>query len=312
MRKAFTDTLTGFARANKNIFLLTGDLGFSVFEGFKNEFPDRFYDVGVAEQNMIGLAAGLSMSGKRVFVYSIIPFATMRCFEQIRNDLCMQNQDVKIVGVGAGLHYGTAGSTHYAAEDISIMKSLPNMKVFSPATQQETVSVFRFMATHHGPMYVRLGKACCAQPQIKRFFMGRGVLLRNGSDISIISTGSILSNALEAGDILAGKGISVRLINIHTIKPIDKEIIMDAIMQTKAVFTLEEHSIIGGLGDSVAAIVAESGSGILFRKFGLPDAYPKVYGERNYMLKKYGLSSQDIVKSILKIWQSYKDGKTVL
>lgn len=305
MRQAFVDTLIGLARENKNLFLLTGDLGFSIFENFRKEFPKRFFDAGVAEQNMIGLAAGLALSGKVVFVYSIIPFVTMRCFEQIRNDLCMQNLDVKIVGMGAGLHYGTAGLTHYATEDISIMRSLPNMKVISPATPEDTVNALKAAMAQKGPFYIRLGKSygiVKPRPDCK-FSVGKAILVEKGSDITIIATGGILYNAKKCADILRDKNICVRLINMHTIKPIDKDIILKASEETKAIFTIEEHSILGGLGSAVAEVLAESQQRILFRRFGLPDSYPKSFGGRNYLLDKNGLSAEKMANGILKIWQ---------
>ena len=304
MRQSFVDTIIDLAKNNKNLFLLTGDLGFSVFEGFKKQFPKRFFDVGVAEQNMIGVAAGLALSGKTVFVYSIIPFATMRCFEQIRNDLCMQDLDVKIVGMGAGLHYGTAGSTHHAIEDISIMRSLPNMTVICPATPEDTRNAFRAAMLRKGPVYIRLGKSHgildCKSKQ--RFSVGKASLIKNGDDITIIASGAILYDAKECADyLLKNNNIKTRLINMHTIKPIDKNIILKASKETKAIFSVEEHSIIGGLGSAIAEVLAQSKNKALFKIFGLPDAYPKSFGDRNYLLKKSGLSAMKMASDILKV-----------
>ena len=305
MRQAFVETIIDLARENKNLFLLTGDLGFSIFEDFKKEFPKRFFDIGVAEQNMIGVAAGLALSNKIVFVYSIIPFATMRCLEQIRNDLCMHNLDVRIVGMGAGLHYGTAGSTHYAIEDISIMRSLPNMTIISPATPNDTKNAFRATISHKGPVYIRLGKSygVVKSENEDSFSIGKAILVEKGSDITIIAIGGILYNAKKCTDILKNNDISIRLINMHTVKPIDKDIILKASEETKAIFTIEEHSVIGGLGSTVAEVLAEAKNRIPFRRFGLPDSYPKSFGDRNYLLDKNGLSAEKVANDILKIWQ---------
>lgn len=301
MRQAFIDALTGLAKKNKDIFLLTGDLGFSVFEGFRDKFPGRFFDVGVAEQNMIGIAAGLALSGKVVFVYSIIPFATMRCFEHIRNDLCAQNLNVKIIGMGAGLHYGTAGTTHHALEDISIMRSLPNMTVISPSDPGETKNAVESAAGHEGPVYIRLSRCCGPIGAVRGqdFCIGKGVLIEEGSDAVIIATGSILYNAKGAVEILRRKGIHARLINIHTIKPIDKDIILKAAKETGALFTVEEHSVIGGLGSAVAEILAESGCKARLKRLALPDEFIKEVGSGKYLREKNNLTEDGIVRAVL-------------
>ncbi len=194
MRTTFINTLTGLARKNKKIFLLTADLGFSVFENFSKEFPRRFINLGVAEQNMIGVASGLALSGKIVFVYSIIPFVTMRCFEQIRNDLCIHKLNVRIIGIGAGLSYGNQGPTHHAIEDVAIMRALPNMVVICPGDPIETELVLKESIVYQGPIYIRLGtgsKVHDHSAQI-RYKVGKGILVEDGFDITIIGSGSLL------------------------------------------------------------------------------------------------------------------------
>lgn len=301
MRSAFLEALTELFRKQKNIFLLTGDLGFSIFENLKDEFPGRFLNVGVAEQNMIGVSAGLALSGKIVFVYSIIPFATMRCFEQIRNDLCMHNLDVKIIGMGAGLHYGPAGPTHHAIEDIGIMRSLPNMTVISPSCAWETGQAIKSAVEHKGPVYIRLSKSYDSKENYKErvFRIGKGVLINNGSDITIISSGSILHNAKSIVEVLKKYNIYARLINIHTIKPIDKDIILKAARETKAIFTMEEHSIVAGLGSAVAEILAESNYKVMFKRLALPDKFVKNVGSRECLCKMNDLSVEQMVAAIL-------------
>jgi transketolase len=301
MRKAFMDTLVELARKDERIFLLTGDLGFSVLEEFRDNFPRRFFNMGVAEQNMIGVAAGLALSGKIVFVYSIIPFVTMRCFEQIRNDLCFQNLDVRLVGIGAGLTYGPAGATHHAVEDVAIMRSLVNMTVLSPGDPVETRMCVRGACYRKGPVYIRLGKGMNTPVHSGnvKFSIGKGIILREGRDLTLIASGSMLSIAAQVCENLAKRGLSVRFLRMPTIKPLDRRAIVDSAKKTKAVFTVEEHSEIGGIGSAAADALAESKSKALFRKFALKDIYRKTVGSRDYLLRKEGLSEEGITESIL-------------
>jgi len=307
MRIAFIKTLIELAKKDKDIYLLTGDLGFSVFEEFKQRFPDRFVDCGVAEQNMIGVAAGLALSGKKVVVYSIIPFVTMRCFEQIRNDICLQNLDVKVVGVGAGFSYGAQGPTHHAIEDLAIMRSLPNMTVLCPVDPIETGLAVKAMFKLKGPVYLRLGKSKEENIHSKsfEFKVGRANLIKNGKDITIMGIGPILKNALNAAEILEKEmNISVRIISMTTFKPLDKNIVLKAVKETKAIFTIEEHSLVGGLGSAVAEILAESKDKILFRRIALPNEFCKEVGSQEYLREKNNLSVKGIKKTIEKIWRS--------
>ncbi len=305
MRAAFIKSLTGLAKNNKNIFLLTGDLGYSVFEPFIRKFPGRFFNIGVAEANMVGIAAGLALSGKAVFIYSIVPFVTMRCFEQIRNDLCLQKLNVKIIGVGAGLTYGTAGPTHYSIEDIAIMRSLPNMTVVCPGDPFEAGQAIKSSLTINGPVYVRLGKT--GEPNVnsdfKKFKIGKARLIINGSDLTIMATGNMLYTAMQVVSKLRAKGVHARLISMHTIKPLDRDIILKAASQTKAIFTIEEHILIGGLGSAVAEVVAEAGSGVLFKRLALPDSYPLEIGSQSFLRSKLGLGVDNITGNILKCYR---------
>lgn len=301
MRSAFINTFTKLARANRDIFLLTADLGFSVIEGFQREFPRRFFNIGVAEANMAGIAAGLALSGKTVFMYSIVPFATMRCFEQIRNDICMQDLKVRIIGAGGGLCYGNAGPTHHSIEDIAIMRSLPNMAVICPGDPLETELAVKATEGRNGPVYIRLGKSRepAVHSGIKGFKIGKGILIRKGGDVAVIATGNMLHTSLEVAERLRSKGIGVSLISMHTVKPIDKDIIRKVALNTKAVFTIEEHSIIGGLGSAVSEVLAEGRRKVYFKRIGLLDAYPKDIGSQGYLRSRLGLSPKDIEKSIL-------------
>ena len=229
MRTAFIKTLTELAGEDKNIYLLTGDLGFSVFEAFARKFPGQYINCGVAEQNMMGVAAGLALSGKKVVVYSIIPFVTMRCFEQIRNDVCLQNLDVKIVGVGGGLSYGASGATHHAVEDLAIMRALPNITILCPADPIEAELAVRAMFKIKGPVYLRLGKGREENIHLKsfKFQIGKANLIKRGKDITVIGIGSILKNAILAAEMLEKKyKNSIRIISMPALKKLDKNIFL--------------------------------------------------------------------------------------
>jgi len=305
MRTAFINTLTKLAKRNPDIFLLTGDLGYSVIEAFQKDFPRRFFNIGVAEANMAGIAAGLALSGKTVFMYSIVPFVTMRCFEQIRNDICIQNLKVRIIGAGGGLCYGSAGPTHHSIEDISIMRSLPNMTVICPGDPLEAELAIRSSENYPGPVYIRLGrsKEPAVHTGIKGFKIGKAILINGGRDVAIIATGNMLNTAAQVTRGLLRRGISVCLISMHTVKPIDKEIIRSVVLKAKAVFTIEEHSIIGGLGSAVSEVLAEEGKEVCFTRIGLPDAYPKEIGSQEYLRSKLGLSINDVERRIIETYR---------
>ncbi len=303
MRTAFITTLTELARKNKNIFLLTGDLGFSVFEKFREEFPDRFFNVGLAEANMVGIAAGLSLSGKIVFIYSIVPFVTMRCFEQVRNDLCYQNLNVRIIATGGGLCYGSAGPTHHSITDIAIMRVLPNMTVICPGDPIETELAVKASITCQGPVYIRIGRG--HEPRVHsalpHFKIGKGIVLKEGSNIALIATGNMLYTAKQVAETLEENGLSICLISMHTVKPIEKALILKVAKGTKAIFTIEEHSLIGGLGSGVAESLAESEHKILFKRFALSNGFIKNIGNQEYLREKNGLSVSRITANILNL-----------
>lgn len=309
MRQEFINTLIKLAKKDNKVFLLTGDLGFSVLENFREKFPKRFFNMGVAEQNMIGVAAGLALSGKTVFVYSIVPFLTMRCFEQIRNDLCHQNLNVKLVGIGGGLSYGPLGYTHHALCDIAIMRVLPNMKVFAPGDPFEAERVAEIAAFSEGPAYIRLGKSNEPKihPKSLHFNIGKGIVLRNGRDITIFATGNMLYSAKLVVDKLSGKNIDARLVSMPTIKPLDKNIILKAAKETKAIFTIEEHGLIGGLGSAVADILsANNTNNIIFKSIGVNDEHAGVVGGQNYLRSYFKIDETAIYNQI----KNYKNGKT--
>lgn len=297
MRNVFIKELVKEARRNKDLYVLSADLGFNAFEPFRDEFPDRFINVGVAEANMVGVAAGLAMMGKKVCAYSIVPFATFRCYEQIRDDVCLHALDVKMVGVGGGFSYGNQGVTHNTTEDIAVMRALPNMSVFCPGDKTEAEAMIKIALKHDGPAYLRLGRAGTRQiyEQVPGFSYGKGVTVKEGGDVTLISTGNILETALDAAEALERQGRNVRVISMPCVKPLDIELVLKAAGETKAIFVIEEHSVIGGLGSAVAEAVLESEhSDIVFRRIGMNDKFPSVTGSQQYLRDRYGLSSDAI------------------
>ena len=300
MRMTFIDTLHDLAKNDDRIFLLTADVGFSVFERFMEDFPDRYLNVGVAEANMIGVAAGLAMSDKIVYAYTMAHFLTFRCYEQIRLDLCYQNTNVKLIGSGGGLTYGSAGTTHHSIEDISIMRSLPNMCVICPGDPIETKYAIEASLKHEGPVYIRLGKN---DPNVHEgnsinFQIGKGITLKRGNDLNILATGNMLESAKLAADRLEKEGINASVISMHTIKPLDVDLIEELAYSGEPMFTIEEHSIIGGLGSAVSEVLAELDCEVPFKRIGLPDEYSHIVGSQQYLRKKFGIDVDNIYKVI--------------
>lgn len=295
MRNAFIRKLTEKAAEDKNIFLLTGDLGFSVFEDFMDKYPDRFFNMGVAEQNMIGFAAGLALSGKNVFAYSMVPFITMRCFEQIRNDICYQGVNVKLIGAGGGLSYGTAGYTHHSITDIAIMRSLPNMAVCCPGDPSEVTFLIEESVDYPDPVYIRLGKnnEPIIHKSLSSLKLGKAIVVSDGKDVTVIATGNMLQTAVKTAEILTHQNISVRLISMPTVKPLDYQAIDDS-LKTKLIITIEEHSLVGGLGSAVSEILAENENKVKFKRFSLPDRFIRDVGSQEYLREKYGLTEKNI------------------
>jgi transketolase len=306
MRDAYVATLYDLAETNKQVMALVADIGAVVFDKFRADFPGRFINFGVAESNIIAAAAGMASCGKIPFTYTIIPFLTMRTYEQIRDDICLQKANVKIVGVGAGLVYSTLGPTHHAIEDIAIMKALPNMTIISPADPLEARKATIKAAEIEGPVYLRLGTS--GEPEVYRhdydFTVGCGVKLKEGKDVTIIATGSIVHDALQAANELEKENISVRLINIHTIKPIDKEVILQAARETRAILTVEEHNIEGGFGSSVASVILEANdTPIKFKRLGVKDVFCSYYGSHQEVKSHCGIAKEDIITEVKNLYE---------
>jgi len=254
MRSAFAQELTDLASSDKRVILLIGDIGNHMFDDYQEKFPSRFINCGIAEANMVSMAAGLAICGMRPLIYTFTAFDTARCFEQIRVDLCYQNLPVVIIGLGGGLTYAPLGPTHYICEDIAIMRSLPNMTVLCPGDAVEVRCCIRGAMKQTGPTYIRIGKKNepVIHKEILDFRIGKAITCKKGKDICIISTGTILHNALKVRELLEGKKISVRVVHFHTVKPLDLTTLSEIFSQFDLVVTLEEHSLIGGLGSAVA------------------------------------------------------------
>lgn len=301
MRTAFLETLFELAKVDERIVFLTGDLGFSVVEPFQRELPNQFINAGVAEQNMTGIAAGMALSGKIAFTYSIANFPTLRCLEQVRNDVCYHEANVKIVAVGGGFAYGALGASHHATEDLGVMRMMPGMVVVAPADPIEARAATRAIIAHSGPSYIRLGKA--GEPNVHSgeidFQLGKAIRLREGGDVTLISTGSMLQTAVRVADRLAEQGRAARILSMHTLKPLDTEAILAAAVETRALLTLEQHSIIGGLGSAVAEVLAEMpGVHVPFRRIGLPSAFSPRVGSQHYLEEQNGLTEEPILHAV--------------
>ena len=302
MRTAFITALQELAEHDDRVTLVVGDLGFGVVEPFAKRFPSRYVNPGVAEQNMTGLAAGMAMSGKVVFTYSIGNFPTLRCLEQIRNDVCYHSADVKIVSVGGGFSYGSLGMSHHATEDLAIMRALPRMTVVAPGDPIEAAAATRALAAMPGPAYLRLGRA--GEPIVHQgpisFTIGKAITVREGTDVTLIATGGILEQAMAAADQLAARGVQTRVLSMHTIKPLDTDAVLKAARETGAIATLEEHSILGGLGGAVAEVLAEHAPRkIPFTRIGMDSTFVSKAGDQEYLRDMFGLSAPAVVDRLL-------------
>lgn len=299
-RDAYGNTLTELGRLNKDIVVLDADLSKSTkTEVFAKEFPERFFNTGIAEQNMAGIAAGLAAAGKIPFISTFAIFATGRAFEQIRNTIAYPRLNVKIAATHAGITVGPDGASHQSVEDIALMRAIPGMTIINPADATETRFAVKAALDIDGPVYIRLGRhkvPVIFQEGDYVFKPGKGVVLREGKDATIISTGIMTAIALEAADILKNRGIYVNVVNIHTIKPIDEELIIQLAEETGAVITAEEHSIIGGLGSAVAEVLAESRP-TLMKRIGLKDVFGQS-GEPDELLRFYSLTPDSIASAV--------------
>ena len=300
MRKAFNEELLKAARQDKRIHMILADIGYGEIEPFASEFPERFINCGVAEQNMTGVACGVALAGNIAITYSIANFPTLRCLEQVRNDVCYHNANVKIVIIGGGMAYGPLGVSHHSTEDLAIMRALPNLKVIAPCDIYEARSAVHAMLAYDGPVYYRCGykgeKNLHSGPV--NFEIGKALKLREGKDAAIIFTGTIGINAVQAADELEKQGYSIKLVSMHTVKPIDIAAVLDA-AETGCVVTVEEHNICGGMGGAVAEALMDNGAGnIRFKRMALPDVNVCKIGSEEWLRDQYGLGVADIVSTV--------------
>lgn len=300
MRTAFFRALLEEASTDPRVTLIVGDLGFGVVEPLAQKLPGQFLNAGVAEQNMTGVATGMALMGRVVFTYSIGNFPTLRCFEQIRNDVCYHRANVKIVAVGGGLAYGALGMTHHATEDLAVMRALPEMTVVAPGDPVEADLATRAVIANPGPCYLRLGRA--GEPVLHQakpsFSLGKAIRVREGEDLTLISTGGMLATALEVADLLENRGIETRVLSMHTVKPLDEEEVVFAAQETSAILTLEEHSRIGGLGSAVAEVLAElNGEPVPFQRIALPSGFAYRAGSQEYLKAEYCLDAKAVIRA---------------
>lgn len=304
MRTNLISTITHLAEKDPRIILMAGDLGYSVIEEFQTKFPDRFINAGVAEQDMMGMATGLALSGNIVFTYSFINFSTFRCLEQIRNDIAYHNANVKIIGIGAGFSYGTLGMTHHGVDDVPIMTAIPNITVITPCDPVEAILAGNAVVEWDGPCYLRIRRngEKKIHTEIPKFSIGKGIIIQPGSDITLIGTGWIMQNVIDAAKLLEKDGYSVRIISMHTIKPLDRDLILKSAHETGAIVTIEDQTI-QGLGAKVALELMSSYSSVPFMALGLRDNYYMDVGTEDYHLNKANLSVQGIYKETLRFLQ---------
>ena len=300
MRDHFVKRLGQLAAADQRIMLLTADLGFGVLTDFAAKFPNQFLNVGVAEQNLTGVATGMALEGLIVFTYSIGNFPTLRCLEQIRNDAAYHDANVKIVSVGSGFSYGSLGMSHHATEDISILRAIPGITIFSPGDLWEAMEATEACVKTPGTCYLRLDKSATGPNEAtrERFVIGQPRLRRAGNDLTIIATGGIIEEALQAAQTLSRQQIEARVLSAHTIRPFASDAIIAAARETPAIITLEEHTVEGGLGGLVAETLLEHGvAPRRFRRMGLRNGFSSIVGSQAYLRKRYGLDADAVVKT---------------
>jgi transketolase len=302
MRNAFVNELTKLAETNDRIVLLSGDIGNRLFDDYKSRYPQRFFNCGVAEANMMSMASGMALSGMRPITYTITPFTTARCYEQIKVDVSFHNLPVIIVGIGSGLSYAELGATHHSNDDIALLRILPNMTVICPADSFEVRAALRAALNHGGPVYIRLGKK--GEPivhgEIPGFVIGKGIIVRDGKDVCLLSTGNMLSTVMEAAGVLQGLDISARVVSFHTVKPLDAELLSQAFAQFRVVVSIEEHGILGGFGSSIAEWLAGKGktSGELVC-MGVADTFFCEAGKQKDARRYFGLTPEMIAKNTM-------------
>lgn len=299
MRSAYLETLYNLADKDKNVYAIISDNGAIVYDQYRHDLPEQYINAGISEANMVAMAAGMARRGKIPFAYTIGAFLAYRAYEFILNDVCLQNQNVKLVGIGAGCSYSLLGASHHTIFDLAVLRPLPNLTIFSPASPREVRNVVRAAYETDGPVYIRLGtnREIELYEESYDFHPGKGIQLRDGTDVTLIGTGGIMADVLNAADVLEKQGVSVRVVNLHTIKPLDEEIIQTAAEETKAIVTVEEHSIYGGLGGAVAEVLAEHDVDVRFGRVGLR-AFVEGYGKHGELKERNKIDIAEIIRKV--------------
>jgi transketolase len=302
MRETCLKSVYQLAQKDERIFFIGSDLGVGVLKDFKQNIPSRFFMEGISEANIIGMAAGLAMEGQIVYINTIATFLTRRCYEQIAVDLCLHNVKVRLIASGGGLVYAPLGPTHLAIEDIAIMRALPNMTVLAPADAVEMRRLMPATVDHPGPIYIRVAKG--HDPVVTKdgepLPIGKAVPMRDGNDALIVCTGVALQVCLAAADRLEKTGVKASVLHFPTVKPFDAEALLDHASRVPAIVTVEEHTLMGGLGSAAAELLAESDLLAVrrFKRIGVPDVFPNFYGDQNGMMKKYGISAENVAEQV--------------
>ena len=301
MRAAFAEEIESIVGIDERAMLLSGDIGNRMFDSLKSKYPKKFYNCGVAEANMASVAAGLAMCGHRPVTYTITAFHTISCLEQIRVDICLQNLPVIIVGVGGGLSYASLNATHHALEDIACLRSLPNMTIVCPGDAWEVRAAIRAAFDLDGPVYIRLAKKNepLVHEDVPDFSIGKGMIIKSGEDICLLNSGSLLPITVDVTRMLADKGVSAQLVNMPTVKPLDVDLLSNIFSQFSHVFTLEEHSVIGGFGSAVAEWLADQKSTKAhLTRIGTDDRFMVEAGDQEYARFFFGITAEQIIEKV--------------
>lgn len=300
MRNTYLKEVYNLAAKDRNVLSLVADNGMIVYDDFRRDFPEQYFNFGISEGHMITAAAGMASCGKIPFAYTIGAFLAYRSFEFIRLDVCLQKMNVKIVGIGAGMSYGYLGPTHHTTEDIAVLRTLPNLTLLSPASAKETKALVNYAYELNGPVYIRLGNNLKEElyPEDVQVIPGKGTILKEGNDIVIFSTGDITYHVMTAARRLEQEGIHATVISMHTIKPFDSQLVVDMAQRSTRLFTVEEHSIIGGLGSAVAEVLTDNGCSAGLKRIGLNDVFAHGYGNQEQVRKANGLDADGIYNSI--------------
>lgn len=301
MRDAFMKALSVEASLNSDTVLITGDLGFGVLNNFAEQFPNQFFNAGVAEQNMAAIACGMALEGCNVFIYSIANFPTLRCFEQIRNDICYHDANVTIVSIGGGFSYGQLGMSHFATEDLSVMRSLPNMKIIVPGDDNEAEQLTTEIHNLKGPKYLRIDKSCADYPKTMKHALGRPNVLGDKGEVVIFAIGGIIKEAISASKTISEElKCEVKVVGINCLKPLVEDEILEQILDARAIITVEENSLINGFGSAIQGIMCDNEYGAVpFYRYGITDVFPNVVGDQMYLRGQFGLRGNQIASTFL-------------